>query len=327
MRFWRMMRSQLFTADKPELNLAVLSPRSNSITERYINLTIQALRSITDRHVITTQYTDIDDAKFAALAHDANEIHFNALVAIGRKPTVQARRLYLERGIFIPTLIISHPDLVPAPLPKHMSGLVTTNMTPVIHDILSRCFPHLKKVIICADPEGLQKTDQIMSLRTQLESKNIQVVTINLNQSSHRIAELFEQHGPIASAVIIPNDSLAFQAMPELISLAHKYHCYVIAHEPYALTYNADLALGYPTQGIAHETAQHILSIIGQPCNRGFHPFQTTQEIHCRATSNIDWLNTLVTQESAYNVKIIGSTDSEQSGQGLSPTQTQSAKQ
>ena len=325
MRLLHSFRSRFFRQDKPTLHLAVLSPYSNSTTERYINLTIQSLRSATDRTVVVSQYSNIDDAKFVALARDAKEIHFDAILAIGRRPLIQARRLYTEQGIFIPTLLVTHRELIPSHLPKHMSGLVITNNAHMIYEVIKRCFPKISKVLICGDEPILTHVHQVITLKEMFEAHHIDVVSIPLNQRFHHIQELFEQHAPIAHALVVPNDALAFQMMPELVRLAHSYHCSVIASELYSLSCNADIALGYPPEAIAQETAQHILNIIKQPSSRGFKEFKATQEVHCHAGSSIDWLNSLITEEQQYHFKIIGSKDSERSGLNSPPIQRRSA--
>lgn len=313
MRFFTALRSRFFVSDKPELHVAVLSPCPSGTTERYINLTLQALRSSTDRHLVITQYDNIDTATFSALARDTQEQHFDAILAIGRKPTIQARRLYTERGIFIPTLIIAHEELIPSPLPKHMSGLTIANAAPMTHELLRRCFPQTNTVIICADTTILKNVRQVTELTKRLKQEGIQVHHVSLNQKQKVISDEIKKYASPTSTLILPNDSLAFHLMPDLVNLARSCKYSILASELYALSFNTDIALGYPLEAIANETAQNLLSIIKQPSNRGFHPFQATPEIHCRANSNVDWLKSLVTQDHQYNFKIIGTTDNEQS--------------
>ncbi|MDQ5890408.1 MAG: hypothetical protein QG604_282 [Candidatus Dependentiae bacterium] len=315
MGLWSLITQKLTHQEsRPELHIAILAPRSSGTIEKIINLTIQQLKATTARTVSITQFNGVtDQTQFSLFLKEAEHTHFDLIFAITGLAAAQARKIYIEHGIFIPTLIITAQELLPYPMPNHISALLIANSAPFIFQLLTTSIPKLKKLLVCTNPVLFQRTQEIADLTSLCSSKGIEIVPIFLPQPTAILATELHTHAATADALFMPIDTEAFSFMPDIIEIAREHGCPVVTSELHALHYGADIAFGYPLDSLASECAQRLLHILQYP-KRDIRFIQTVREIHCRSNKQGILLRTMATQQVDYNFKIIGCTDNEESG-------------
>lgn len=297
------------------LHIAILAPRSSGTVEKTINLTLQYLRAHTTRPIKVTQFNNVtDQAQFMLFVREAEQARFDLIFALTGLAAAQARQIYVDHGIVVPTLITTHQELLPHPMPNHISALLAVNDAPFIFHLLTTSTPKIKKILICTHTVLAQRSQEIADLRSLCAGKNIEVVTIPLPLPLHELALCLQEHAPTAQVLFMPVDSEAFGMAPDIIEQAHTYGCRVLASELLAIRYGADLAFGYPLERFAAECGQRLLHILQYP-KRDIRFVQTTREVHCRSTQQDMLLRTLATPQIDHHFKIIGCTDNKESEQ------------
>ena len=316
MKIWSLIAQKLATREqKAEIHIAILAPRSSGTIETIINLTIHHLKAHTTRTIVVTQFSGItDQAQFTHFLQEAEAMRFDLLFAITGLAAAQARRIYADHGLLIPTLILTYEELLPHPMPNHVSALLLANSAPFAYKLLTSSFPTLKKLIICANPVLFNRVQELADLRSLCSNQGIEIVHIPLPQPRETLASALAIHTLTAQAIFLPVDTEAFSAMPDIIAIARINSCPVFASELHALRYGADLAFGYPLDSIAQECALRLLHLLLYP-KREVRFINTVREVHCRSDKQTIMLRALATQQVDYNFKVIGCINNEESEQ------------
>lgn len=313
MIFWNTIRSWFTPTVHAKKHIAVLAPRSSNTVEKFINLTIQQMRATSPCDITITQFDDISDThNFSLFIKEAQAGNFDSIFAVTAKPAQMALRAYNEYGITIPSLVISYEELLPHPLPHHFSVLMVPNNSTFNHQLIATSFTNITKVAVCTNAAIARYCQEITDLKTLLTDDHINVVLIDLNQSENEIEKQLKTTLAPGDIVYTPNDALAFVHMQLIAQIARTKNATIIASELHAINLGADIATGYPLEGVATEGAQKMLQAMQQhKPSASF--IQTTREIRLRGRKHAEWIGRFLANRPDHTYKIIGTKDNERS--------------
>jgi hypothetical protein len=108
------------------------------------------------------------------------------------------------------------------------------------------------------------------------------VETVHVDHEELSIAERFAHIAVGGALVHLAFDPGNFAASKEIISLAHQYGMIVVASNLYAVSYGADIAIGFSEDKVFRYVAHHMMMLLHgvRTQTTGFHfPLQ----VHCNS--------------------------------------------